>query len=195
MNSARKWDLMPSELSSLRAAIFRTEKTNAREPDPNNPLLNVLAGTQRVNGAQVEVTRAHHEPLGAAGELCLSRRQTGELELLSGRDRRARWPTCRATRSTSGTTVRLPWRFEGGAGANYRLEPNGQFHRAVRSRSPDWSSRCPGYWVFNAMAEAAAERARRSAGERQQPRESLLLRRACIPRTSCWGRAARRWSA
>jgi outer membrane receptor protein involved in Fe transport len=27
---------------------------NAREPDPNNTLLNVLAGTQRVNGAQIE---------------------------------------------------------------------------------------------------------------------------------------------
>jgi catecholate siderophore receptor len=39
-----KWDLMRRRLS-LRAAIFRTEKTNAREPDPTNPLLSVLAGT------------------------------------------------------------------------------------------------------------------------------------------------------
>ena len=40
---------------SLRGALFRTEKTNAREPDPNNSLLNVLAGNQRVDGVQVEV--------------------------------------------------------------------------------------------------------------------------------------------
>ena len=50
-----KWDL-PSRRVSLTASVFRTEKTNAREPDPNNPLLNVLTGTQRVNGAQISVT-------------------------------------------------------------------------------------------------------------------------------------------
>ena len=35
------------------AALFRTDKYNAREPDPNNPLLDVLAGSQRVNGARI----------------------------------------------------------------------------------------------------------------------------------------------
>ena len=44
-----KWDLAHDKLS-LRSALFRTDKTNAREPDPNNPLLNVLAGNQRVDG-------------------------------------------------------------------------------------------------------------------------------------------------
>ncbi len=63
-----KWDLLQRRLS-LRAAIFRTEKTNAREPDPNNPLLNVLAGNQRVNGAQMRSERAAHEPLGDLVEL------------------------------------------------------------------------------------------------------------------------------
>src|SRR6185369_13753420 len=36
-----KWDLFSKKLS-LRGALFRTEKLNAREPDPLNPLLNVL---------------------------------------------------------------------------------------------------------------------------------------------------------
>src|SRR4029453_7885985 len=50
-----KWDF-PSRRLSLEGAIFRTDKLNAREPDPDNPLLNVLAGEQRVNGVQVAVT-------------------------------------------------------------------------------------------------------------------------------------------
>jgi catecholate siderophore receptor len=49
-----KWDL-PHHLLSFRTAVFETNKTNAREPDPNNSLLNVLAGNQRVRGAQFEV--------------------------------------------------------------------------------------------------------------------------------------------
>src|SRR5262249_54431342 len=40
---------------SLRAAAFRTDKLNAREPDPTNSLLNVLSGKQRVQGFQAEI--------------------------------------------------------------------------------------------------------------------------------------------
>jgi catecholate siderophore receptor len=38
---------------SLRADLFRTTKDNAREASPTNSLLYVLAGTQRVDGAEV----------------------------------------------------------------------------------------------------------------------------------------------
>ena len=38
-----KWEL-GSPRVSLGGALFSTNKTNAREPDPNNPLLNVLGG-------------------------------------------------------------------------------------------------------------------------------------------------------
>src|SRR6185295_4447591 len=44
-----KWDLANPGLS-LRAAVFQTDKINAREPDPTNSLRNVLAGKQRVQG-------------------------------------------------------------------------------------------------------------------------------------------------
>jgi outer membrane receptor for monomeric catechols len=37
----------------LRADLFRTTKENAREASPTNSLLYVLAGTQRVNGAEL----------------------------------------------------------------------------------------------------------------------------------------------
>jgi len=50
-----KWDFNQSRLS-LRADLFRTTKDNAREASPTNSLLYVLAGTQRVDGAELAVT-------------------------------------------------------------------------------------------------------------------------------------------
>ena len=52
-----KWDLLDNQLA-LRVALFRTEKLNAREPDPNDPSLNVLAGKQRVQGGEIEASGA-----------------------------------------------------------------------------------------------------------------------------------------
>ncbi|MBL8196065.1 MAG: TonB-dependent siderophore receptor [Blastocatellia bacterium] len=48
-----KWDLLAKRFS-VRAAAFRVEKTNARETDPRNPLLTVLAGAQRIDGFEFE---------------------------------------------------------------------------------------------------------------------------------------------
>ena len=53
-----KWDLFGGRLS-LTAALFRSEKDNARVPDPTNAALNVLAGDFRVDGLE----------LGASGRI------------------------------------------------------------------------------------------------------------------------------
>jgi catecholate siderophore receptor len=53
-----KLDFFNNRLS-LTGAIFRLEKTNARTTNPNDPLLNVLAGEQRTDGIE----------FGLAGEL------------------------------------------------------------------------------------------------------------------------------
>ncbi len=50
-----KWDFASHKLS-LRSSVFRTEKTNAREPDPTDPGLNVLGGNQRVDGVELDGT-------------------------------------------------------------------------------------------------------------------------------------------
>jgi catecholate siderophore receptor len=50
-----KWDLNNARLS-LRADLFRTTKDNAREASPTNSLFYVLAGTQRVDGAELAIT-------------------------------------------------------------------------------------------------------------------------------------------
>ncbi len=47
-----KWDLRNARFS-MRADLFRTTKDNAREASPTNSLLYVLAGTQRVQGAEL----------------------------------------------------------------------------------------------------------------------------------------------
>jgi catecholate siderophore receptor len=49
-----KWNLLNNRLQ-LQAAIFREEKTNAREPDPANTAFNLLVGDQRVDGGEIEV--------------------------------------------------------------------------------------------------------------------------------------------
>src|SRR3984957_9977487 len=47
-----KWDLNRGHFS-VRADLFRTTKDNAREASPTNSLVYVLAGTQRVDGAEL----------------------------------------------------------------------------------------------------------------------------------------------
>src|SRR5581483_9617193 len=144
-----KWDF-PQRRLSLEAAVFRTAKLNAREPDPENPTLNVLAGTQRVNGAQLQVrarltsrwdllagyanldgrlVSSQYYPSAIGAQLANVPRNTGNF-----------W-----------STFRLPWRFELGAGGNYVSS------RTARSTAPldpvtGLVREVPGYWVFNAMA-------------------------------------------
>ncbi len=47
-----KWDFYNNRLS-LSAALFRTDKVNARVPDPTDPTVSVLDGEQRVQGVEL----------------------------------------------------------------------------------------------------------------------------------------------
>jgi catecholate siderophore receptor len=49
-----KWDVLDQRLS-LTGSIYQIQKANAREVDPNNPTLDILAGNYRVRGAQLGV--------------------------------------------------------------------------------------------------------------------------------------------
>ena len=112
-----KWDFDSGRLS-IRSAVFRTEKTNAREPDPNNALLNVLAGTQRVDGVQVEA-RGHMtrrwELLSSwaylNSKLVSSKFYPGAIG--------ARLANVPAHTFNIWTAIDLPKRFEIGAGSNF----------------------------------------------------------------------------
>ncbi len=135
----------------LTGALFQTIKTNAREPDPNNPLLNVLAGDQRVRGVQVgvsghvtsrweiltsyalldaKVTSSTYYPLSVGAVLANVPRNGFNI-----------WNEYRIAR---GWEIGAGGNFVGSrtASSTVPLDPTTGLVKQV-----------PSYWVFNAMAE------------------------------------------
>lgn len=133
-----KWDLLRQRLS-LSAALFRTEKTNARmtnPADPNGP--QILAGEQRVQGAE----------LGLAGKLArwwtvFTNYAFLDSELVEGSGTDVGKPLPNTPRHSGSvwTTFALPRRAEVGGGMRYMGE------RFVRG-----SFYVPDYTVFDAEA-------------------------------------------
>jgi len=145
-----KWDLASPRLS-LRAAWFDTNKYNAREPDPTNSLLNVLAGTQRVRGVET----------GLDGNLTSRwRAQVSYAYLDSAVVSSNYYPASIGAQLanvprhtfTFWHTYQLPYRTTIGAGGNFVGA------RTASSTAPfdpvtGLVKQAPGYWVFNVMAE------------------------------------------
>ena len=129
MSSARNGTFPRSRLSAS-AAAFRTDKLNAREPDPTNSLLNVLAGNQRVNGVQVQV-RAHissrWDMLGGYAHLDARVVSSNYYPAAVG----ARLANVPANTFNFWSTYRLPWRLETGVGRQFRFEPHRQLDCAA----------------------------------------------------------------
>ena len=143
-----KWDL-PGTRLSFTAAVFRTGKTNAREPDPTNSLLNVLAGNQRVNGAQA----------GISGHITSKWELTSSYANLDGRLVSSKYyPTAAGAqlanvpRNTFNiwNEYHLPWRWEIGGGGNY-VSSRTASSTAPRDPTTGLVKQVPGYWVFNGM--------------------------------------------
>jgi catecholate siderophore receptor len=145
-----KWDTAHPGLS-LRTALFRTDKLNAREPDPANSLLNVLAGRQRVNGFQTELSghvtgrweaRASYAWLDAT--LVASRFYPAAIGAQLANVPRhtfAAW-----------NNWQLPWRVRVGFGANFAGARTASSTVPIEPIS-GLIKQAPSYWVFNAMAE------------------------------------------
>jgi catecholate siderophore receptor len=151
IETGTKWDLLNERLS-VTAALFSTAKTNAREPDPNNPLLNVLAGNQRVNGMQAGI-RGH---LTSRWEVLTS------YAYLDGKVVSSKYypgtvgaQLANVPRDTFNiwTTYRLPRHWgEVGGGSNF-VSSRTASSTAPLDPTTGLVKRVPGYWVFNAMAE------------------------------------------
>ncbi|MGH9648268.1 MAG: TonB-dependent siderophore receptor [Bryobacteraceae bacterium] len=145
-----KWDFPHSRLS-LRAAVFQTVKLNAREPDPMNPLLSVLSGTQRVNGAQMEVRArltSRWDLLGSYANLDARLISSNYYPAAIG----AQLANVPRNSFNFWSTWRLPGGWETGLGGNYVSS------RTASSTAPfdpttGLVKEVPGYWVFNAMAK------------------------------------------
>jgi catecholate siderophore receptor len=145
-----KWTFHHDRLNAT-GAVFRTEKTNAREPDPTNSLLNVLAGNQRVDGVQIavnghvtsrwevmtgyalldaKVVSSNYYPAAVGAQLANVPRHTYNF-----------W-----------SDYRVGHGWEVGAGANFVAS------RTASSTVPldpvtGLVKKVPGYWIFSAMAE------------------------------------------
>jgi catecholate siderophore receptor len=143
-----KWDIPRNKLS-LRAAMFRTEKLNAREPDPLNPVLNVLAGNQRVDGVEAEVKgqiTSRWDILSSYAHLN-GRVVSSDFYPLSVGARLANVP---ANTFNFWTNFHFPRRWDTGFGGNFVSS------RTASSTVPldpvtGLVKQVSGYWVFNAM--------------------------------------------
>lgn len=134
-----KWDFFKERLS-LSGALFRTEKTNARTPDPTNPAIITISGEQYVQGIE----------FGASGKI------TEDWSLFAGYAYMQSEITKSNTAGEQGnhlsntpqqsfnlwTTYRLPWRMDIGGGAQY---VGSRFSSNTASRRT-----APGYWLMNA---------------------------------------------
>jgi catecholate siderophore receptor len=143
-----KWDLDRGRISAS-LALFHTEKLNAREPDPNDPAVNVLAGKQRVNGVEVEL----------AGRITDGWRANLSYAFLDAKLVESQYyPQAVGARlaNVPENTFRiwnvfsLPWSIDLGAGANYVGS------RTASSTVPNDPAtgllkEAPGYWTFDAM--------------------------------------------
>lgn len=135
-----KWDLLENRLA-VSAALFRTEKTNARTRNANNEPY-VLDGRQRVEGIEVGLTGRLTDRWTAVAGLAAMRSEIVESAnpTEQGNDL-ARTPelTC-----SLWTTYLLPGGLSVGAGA--------QFMDSVFRSTTDLTQTVPSYWLFDVMA-------------------------------------------
>jgi len=144
-----KWDL-PNKKLSVEGALFRTEKQNARETSPTDPLLVVLAGNQRVNGVQVAVT----------GHLTDRWQLLSSYAYLDGKVVSSQFfpgaigaQLANVPRNTFNvwSTYRLPWKLTVGGGSQF-VDSRTASSTVPLDPVTGLVKKIPSYWVFNAMA-------------------------------------------
>lgn len=146
-----KWDLYSNRLS-LRASLFRTEKTNARETSPTNSLLVVLAGDQRVDGFEVEATGrlTNRWQLLSSYALLDSRLVSSQFFPGAVGSQLANVPK---NTFSLWTNYALPWhRLTVGGGSQF-VDSRTASTTVPLDPTTGLVKRVPGYWVFNALAK------------------------------------------
>ena len=143
-----KWDWYEKRMS-LRAALFRTDKTNARETVSATEV--DLSGSQRVNGFQVQVNgylTRRWEVL--AGYAYLDSKVTASKVFPASVG--ARLANVPRNTFSLWSTYDLPWRLSVGAGADF---VDSRTASSTVPLDPDTHlvKQVPGYWAFNAMAK------------------------------------------
>ena len=142
-----KWDFRKL---SMRAAAFRTDKTNAREPSIDDPALNALSGSQRVNGIQLEVNgRLTSRWQIFSGYAYLDSKVVNSLAFpLSIGAQLANVPR---NAFNLWSSYRLTKKLEVGGGSQF-IDSRTASSTAPNDPITKLLKQVPGYWVFNAMA-------------------------------------------
>jgi catecholate siderophore receptor len=146
-----KWEFFDGSLS-VNGSLFRTVQQNAREPDPNNPLFNILAGTAVAKGGELiatgYITPAWEIVAGYAYTFTEITRSptTGPTSDLGK-------PLANVPRHTANlwTTYKLPFDLVVGGGLNV---VSSRFASSTPSNvgGVAFMKETPGYWVVGLMA-------------------------------------------
>jgi len=147
-----KWNVNHG-LLTLRTALFRTKRDNVMEPDPNDSPVDVLAGNQRVDGAE-GVVQGH---LTDRWEL-LSSYTFMHSEVLDSAVTRADYPAAVGMPLQNvpqnlfhlWTEYHLTHRLELGGGGDFvgKRDANSTTLKSLASLES-----APGYWTFSAMGK------------------------------------------
>jgi catecholate siderophore receptor len=140
-----KWELFHEKLL-LSGALFRLQKDNARVPDPTNSLLNILAGSQQVDGGEVRAEgnlTANWQILGGYTYLDSKVTESAKGAAPVGS------PLMNTPKHafTTWTVYRLGQRLEFGGG--------GRFVSSQFTQNVPPIKTVPGFWDFDAMAKYA----------------------------------------
>ena len=131
-----KWSALKQRILAT-FALFRTDKTNARTPDPNDPSVNILAGRQRVQGAEVSATGS----ITRRWSVMAGYTHLESKVLASGTEDQVGAELVNTPKHSANlwTTYQLPEGFEVGGGARY-----------VGRRFLRYTTYVPGYKTFDA---------------------------------------------
>jgi catecholate siderophore receptor len=161
-----KWDLFHDQLQ-IRSAIYRTNKYNVREADPNNSTFNILAGDARVDGFEFEVVGHITEAWQVTSGYSYMYSVIDKSPVTGlGSDIGNRLANVPAHTFNLWTTYNLPWyNVQIGGGMNYvaaryaqstpRLvcSPPATTCTATTPGATAFLGKLPGYAIFNVMAK------------------------------------------
>jgi catecholate siderophore receptor len=148
-----KWDFLHNALA-LRGALFQIEQLNAREPDPQDTLLDVLAGDERVRGVNLEAVGRLTKEWRIFANYAYMR---GELVSSGDYGYAVGGPLANVPENTAGlwSTLALTGRLEAGAGFNFVDRRYASFTRRAANGLLE---EAPSYATLNVMLKYRASR-------------------------------------
>ena len=146
-----KWDLFNDQIS-LTGAVFREQKLNAREPDPNNPGFNMLGGTWQVDGAEFTATgRLSADWQLIFGYTYLEGFGYTYLEGKVIKSEPGAAPVGSSLPDTAKNSLDLFTEYQVGGG--FEIGGGAQYLSSRLAQNTPPLKEVPGYWSFDAMAK------------------------------------------